>query len=327
MIDGGAGKITRSGYKTGMKPRQDIPLPDGTMKMMARILIGLLLVGGMMPAAENAPPDYRSQILTWQQHREAGLRSEDGWLTLAGLFWLKPGNNSIGSGDTNDFLLPNDAPPQVGVLKLSGKVVTFSNLAGDRVTVNKKALTGPVALHYDADDNSDIVQVGPISFYVIERGDKLGIRVKDRNSQTLQTFKGTQFFPINAAFRFEAKFIPDPRKIAVPSVIGQTEMQESPGIVEFSYKGQTYRLRPVYEGKTLFFIFKDLTSKKETYPAGRMLNTPLPQGNKVILDFNKAYNPPCCFTPYATCPLPPRDNSLPIRIEAGELRFESANKL
>lgn len=296
------------------------------MKVMARALIGLLLVGGMMLAAENAPPDYRNQIQAWQQQREARLRSQNGWLTLAGLFWLKPGINTIGAGDTNDFLLPKDAPPQVGVLKLSGKVVTFTNLAGDRVTVNKKEVTNPVVLHYDAEDNSDIVQVGPVSFYIIERGDKLGIRVKDRNSPILQNFKGTEFFPINREFRFEAKFIPDPQKIAVPSIIGQTEMQESPGIVEFSYKGQTYRLRPVYEGKTLFFIFKDLTSKKETYPAGRMLNTELPQNNQVILDFNKAYNPPCCFTPYATCPLPPKENSLPIRIEAGELRFESGSK-
>ena len=192
--------------------------------MMVRMLIGVLLAGATMLAAENAPPDYRNQILAWQQHRETGLRSEDGWLTLAGLFWLKPGNSSIGAGDTNDFLLPKDAPPQVGVLKLSGKVVTFTNLAGERVTVNKKAVAGPVVLHYDAEDNGDIVQVGPVSFYVIERGDKLGIRVKDRNSPILQNFKGTQFFPIDAAFRFEAKFIPDPQKIAVPSVIGQTEM-------------------------------------------------------------------------------------------------------
>jgi uncharacterized protein (DUF1684 family) len=280
-----------------------------------------------MLAAQNAPPDYKSQILEWQQHRETGLRSEDGWLTLAGLFWLKPGNNSIGSGDTNDFLLPNDAPPQLGILKRSGNVVTFTNLAGNRVTVNKKAVPGSVMLHYDADDNSDIVQVGPVSFYVIQRGDKLGIRVKDRNNPTLRNFKGTRFFPIDAAFRFDAKFIPDPEKILVPSVIGLTEMQESPGVVEFHYHEQTYRLRPIYEGKTLFFIFKDLTSEKETYPGGRMVNTPLPHDNRVTLDFNKAYNPPCCFTPYATCPLPPKGNSLPIRIEAGELRFESGNKL
>lgn len=310
-----------------MNARQKAPRADGTMKVMARILIGLLLAGWMMLAAENAPPDYQAQILAWQRHRETSLRSEDGWLTLAGLFWLKPGSNSIGSGETNDFLLPNDAPPQVGILKLSGKVVTFSNLAGARVTINKKAITGQAVLHYDADDNSDIVQIGPVSFYVIERGDKLGIRVKDRNNATLQNFKGTTFFPINAAFLFEAKFIPDPQKIAVPSILGQTEMQESAGVVEFNYRGETYRLRPIYEGKTLFFIFKDLTSKQETYPAGRMLNTPLPQGNKVVLDFNKAYNPPCCFTPYATCPLPPKGNSLPIRIEAGELRFEGASKL
>ena len=232
-----------------------------------------------------------ARLLEWQQHREAGLRAEDGWLTLAGLFWLKPGNNSIGSGDTNDFLLPPDAPPQVGLLRLSGKVVTFTNLAGDRVTVNKKTVAAPVMLHYDAVDNSDIVQVGPVSFYVIQRGKKLGIRVKDRNSSTRRNFKGTRFFPIDAAFRFDAKFIPDPKNIAVPSVIGVTEMQESPGIVEFNYLGQTYRLRLIYEGKTLFFIFKDLTSEKETYPGGRMLNTPLPQDHRGHAGFQQSVRP------------------------------------
>lgn len=277
--------------------------------------------------ARDDAGDYRKQIQAWQQHREAGLRSPTGWLTLAGLFWLNQGKNTIGSGETSDFLLPKDAPTQVGVFEVSGREVKFRNLTGADVTVNGKPVTNPVILQHDDDDEKcDKVEAGPVQFYVINRDKRLAVRVKDRKSETLKNFKGTEFFPINSDFRFEAKFTESPQKIPVPNILGKTEMQESPGIVEFAYKGQTYRLRPIFEGKTLFFIFKDLTSKKETYQAGRMVNTPLPENGKVVLDFNRAYNPPCAFTPYATCPLPPKENVLPIRVEAGELRYAVANE-
>jgi uncharacterized protein len=289
---------------------------------MLRLLIGLLVLGTTMLSAQETSAEYRSQIEQWQRHREAGLRSPTGWLSLAGLFWLKQGGNSIGSGVTSDFLLPKDAPSQVGLFELSGNDVTFTNLAGEHLTIDGKTVHGQVTLkHSEDDDKSDQIQIGPVLFYVIDRDGRLALRVKDRNSSMLNEFKGTRFFPINPAFRFEAKFSPAPEKIAIPDILGQTRMQDSPGIVEFEYEGHAYKLRPIYEDKTLFFVFKDLTSRKETYQAGRMVNTPLPQGGKVMLDFNKAYNPPCAFTPYATCPLPPKENALPIRIEAGELRY------
>jgi hypothetical protein len=294
---------------------------------MARFFIGFCLIGAFAMHARDDAGDYRKQIQAWQQHREAGLRSPTGWLTLAGLFWLNQGKNTIGSGETSDFLLPKDAPTQVGVFEVSGREVKFRNLTGADVTVNGKPVTNPVILQHDDDDEKcDKVEAGPVQFYVINRDKRLAVRVKDRKSETLKNFKGTEFFPINSDFRFEAKFTESPQKIPVPNILGKTEMQESPGIVEFAYKGQTYRLRPIFEGKTLFFIFKDLTSKKETYQAGRMVNTPLPENGKVVLDFNRAYNPPCAFTPYATCPLPPKENVLPIRVEAGELRYAVANE-
>jgi hypothetical protein len=296
---------------------------------MVRFVIGFGLIGvlAVQPSAMQGKDDateYRKQIVAWQQHRETGLRSPTGWLTLAGLFWLKPGKNTIGSGETSDFLLPKDAPTQVGVFEVDGKEVTFRNLSGAEVTVKGQPVKDSVVLKHDEDDGKcDQVQVGPVLFYVIDRDERLAVRVKDRESEALKNFKGTEFFPINPGLRFEATFMESPTKIPVPNILGKTEMQESPGIVEFNYEGQTFKMRPVFEGKTLFFIFKDLTSKKETYQAGRMVNTPLPNNGKVILDFNKAYNPPCIFTPYATCPLPPKENILPIRIEAGELRYVS----
>jgi hypothetical protein len=294
---------------------------------MVRLLIGFGIIGTIMLSAKDDSASYRDQILAWHKHREAGLRSPTGWLTLAGLFWLKPGKSTIGSGETSDFMLPKDAPSQVGQFEVAGKDVTFTSLAGDQLALNGRPFTGTIPIKHDEDDDkSDKITAGPIQFYVIDRDGLLAVRVKDTNSETLRNFKGTQFFPINPEFRFEAKFIDSPTKVNVPNVLGKSELQASPGLVEFTFHGQQFRLRPIFEGKTLFFIFKDLTSKKETYQAGRMVNTPLPQDGKIVLDFNKAYNPPCIFSPYATCPLPLKENILPFRIEAGELRYDEETK-
>jgi uncharacterized protein (DUF1684 family) len=295
--------------------------------MLSRILIGFVVIAAPLLMSKDTSSDYSQQILAWQRHREAGLRSPTGWLTLAGLFWLKPGDNTIGSGETSDFLLPQHAPSQVGVFHVSGNEVSFTNLGGASVTVNQAPISGTVDLKHDVDDDkSDKIQAGPVVFYVIDRDGQLAVRVKDRSSQTLKNFKGTEFFPTNPSFRFEAKFIPESKMIPVPNVQGKTEMEESPGVVEFEHGGKVFRLRPIYEGKTLFFIFKDETSRKETYQGGRMVNTPLPQLGKVVLDFNKAYSPPCMFSPFATCPWPLKENSLPFRVEAGELRYEEDHR-
>ena len=256
---------------------------------------------------------YEDSIRQWQKERDTKLRADDSWLTLAGLFWLKTGDNTIGSADSNDFVLPKDAPAQVGRLRLEGDKVVFTPSDGSSRTLS--ANEAP----------SDIVHAGSISFYIIKRGDKLGIRVKDSNSPVRKNFQGLKYFPINPEFRFEARFIPDVKKIPILNVLGQTDEEESPGIVEFTYKGQQFHLRPIYEDQTLFFLFKDPTNKTLTYQAGRMLNTPLPVNGKVDLDFNRSYNPPCTFTPYATCPLPPKENTLSFPVEAGEKRYGSGH--
>ncbi|HLH02623.1 MAG TPA: DUF1684 domain-containing protein [Bryobacteraceae bacterium] len=248
-------------------------------------------------------------IRAWQKERDAKLRSPDGWLTLVGLFWLKDGDNTIGSAENNDFVLPKSAAAHVGTLRLERGKVTYRDAQGNTRT-----------LSFD-EKKPDVVKSGTVSFYLIRRGDKFGVRAKDSESPALRQFTGMRYFPVNPELRFEAKFIPDAKKIPILNILGQTEEQESPGVVEFSYQGQTYRLRPIYEDQTLFFLFKDATNRTETYQAGRMLNTPLPKNGKVELDFNRAYNPPCTFTPYATCPLPPKENTLPFAVNAGELRY------
>jgi uncharacterized protein (DUF1684 family) len=273
---------------------------------MARLFIGIWIFSMALFSAST----YEDSIRAWQQHREAGLRSPDGWLTLVGLFPLNPGDNSIGSAKSNDFVLPQgSAPAHVGRLHVSDGKITFTAADGQ---------TRP--LSYD-EEKPDVVHAGLVSFYVIKRGNRFFVRAKDSASAVLRSFKGTTFFPINPELHFQAKFIPDRKMIAIHNVLGQTDQEESPGIVEFSYRGQPYRLRPIYEGKTLFFLFKDLTNKTETYQAGRMLNTPLPVDGNVDLDFNHSYNPPCTFTPFATCPLPPKENTLPFPVTAGEKRY------
>jgi uncharacterized protein len=269
-----------------------------------------------MMSAET-PVSHEDAIRAWQKHRNEGLRSEKGWLTLVGLFWLKPGDNSIGSAENSDMRLPKTAAEKVGILRVDGTKVMFIEPEG-----KEKQLS------YD-EDKPDVIRSNSVSFYVIKRGERLGVRAKDSESPVRKSFAGTSFFPINAAMRFEARMIDEPKKVPILNVLGQTDMEESPGLVEFNHKGQSYRLRALYEdtanGKTLYFLFKDLTSKTSTYQAGRMLNVPLPVNGKVDLDFNRAYNPPCTFTIYATCPIAPAENHLPIAIEAGEKRYNNGH--
>jgi len=273
---------------------------------MCRFLIGILVLGSTLMTAST----YEGSIRAWQKQRDAGLRSPDGWLTLVGLFWLKPGDNTIGSAPSNDFVLPkSSAPAKVGHIHLKGGTITFTAATG---TVRK--------LSYD-EEKPDVVHAGTVSFYIIKRGDRFAVRAKNSTSATLKNFRGMTYFPVNPELHFQATFIPERKAIPILNILGQTDQEESPGIVEFTYRGQHYQLRPIYEGKTLFFLFKDPTNKTETYQAGRMLNTPLPANGKVDLDFNHSYNPPCTFTPYATCPLPPKENTLPFPVIAGEKRY------
>lgn len=290
-----------------------------------RILVTGFILAVVVVAATKSPT-YVESIRAWQQHRDKGLRAPDSWLTLAGLFWLEPGHKlTIGSSNTADLpLAGTTAPGIIGTVELSGGKVLFTDRAGAAVTVDGKPVTGTVELSLN-DDNPSVLRTGSVSFFAIKRVNRIGIRVKNSDSAVLKDFKGMQYFPINPALHFaNARLIPDAKKIPILNVLGQTDMEDSPGLVEFSYEGKICRLRPIYEGKTLFFLFKDATNHSSTYHAGRMLNTPLPVNGIVDLDFNKAYNPPCVFTPYATCPLPPKQNELPFAVNAGEMRYTPA---
>jgi uncharacterized protein (DUF1684 family) len=284
----------------------------------------MLLAAFMVLLAAPAPPNYKAQIEQWRERRARALTADDGWLTVTGLFWLKEGKNTVGAAPGNDMVLPKgSAPARLGTFEFHTRATTFEAAPGAKVTVDGKP-AATAALKPDTSGNPDILQVGALTMFVIQRGTRFGIRLKDRNSERRKKFTGLKYFPINEAYRVEARFVPynPPKKIPVLNILGDTSEEPSPGYVEFRLNGRDCRLDPIEEDGFLFFIFKDLTSGKETYPPGRFLYAEMPKnGDKVILDFNKAFNPPCAFTPYATCPLPPAENHLPIRLEAGELRY------
>lgn len=274
-------------------------------------------------AVALAASDYRASMESWRADSERKLKAPDGWLSVAGLFWLKEGENRIGSDPSLPIVLPpKRSPALVGAFDLKDGKIGFRIAPKVHVMVNGKPVL-TAAMKPDSEGKPDLLQFGDFTMFVIKRGNRYAIRLRDLHSQMREEFTGLHWYPVDEKLRVVAKWTayPSPRNLAVPNVLGETANEPSPGYAEFSLGGSSYRLDPVLEGDQLFFIFRDLTSAKTTYGAGRFLYADLPKDGKVVLDFNKAYNPPCAFTPYATCPLPPKQNRLPVKIEAGELRY------
>jgi uncharacterized protein (DUF1684 family) len=267
-------------------------------------LLGLAAVAiAIMTAAT-----YSDEIAAWRKQREERLEAPGGWLSLVGLFWLHEGENSFGKDPANQIVLP-DGPARAGAFELHGGKVTI------KMDGQSRELWP---------DSADVANIGRLSMLVLKRGDKFAIRLKDPESEARRTFHGIEYYPPAEDYRVSARWVAEPRKIPILNITGQTEDMDSPGYAVFQLHGQELRLRPVLEtpdAQELFYIFRDQTSGKETYGAGRFYYSAMPKEGRVELDFNKAYNPPCAFTPYATCPLPPQQNILALRVEAGELRY------
>jgi uncharacterized protein len=278
---------------------------------MKRAVALVVLFLACKPEEKPVDAAWVDEVKKWQTNRAERLKKEDSWLTLAGLDWMKEGKNP--------------APKSSGMLMLHAGKVTFTPVAD--VTIDGKPVTGSVQLLADADEKGPtIVQFGTIRFNIIKRGDRYGVRVKDSQAPKRLNFAGLDYYPVDPKWRVEAKFeaYHPPKSIAITDVTGMTSSNVAPGALVFEVDGKEYRIDPILEegSDEFFIIFKDETSKDSTYQAGRYLYTKKPGADgKVIVDFNKAYNPPCVFTPYATCPLPPPQNRLPIRVEAGEKRY------
>jgi hypothetical protein len=281
----------------------------------------IVLVAGL--AAPAADPAYRAGIEKWRRDREAGLWAEGGWLSVAGLFWLDEGPNRFGSAPGNAIVLPaGTAPPVAGTFELRQGSVTVRAEPGVSLTTAGKSVA-TMTVRSDDPGPPDVLKLGRLSMQVIVRGGRHGIRLKDPEAPTRREFAGLRWFPVREDMRITGRFVawPAPHPIPIANVLGQVNDLPSPGYVEFTLEGRPLRLEPVFEepgAKELFFIFRDATAGHETYPAGRFFYSPMPRDGQVVLDFNKAYSPPCAFTAYATCPLPPSQNRLSVPIEAGE---------
>ena len=285
---------------------------------LLRFILPLLLV---LPQVRQ--PTYEDEIAQWRREREASLKKEGGWLEVAGLFWLKPGVNTVGTDLASNFALPKgSAPPVVGRFLFENGVVTFEPQRGVAVTLNGSLATRQV-MKPDTSGAPDVLRINTLTMFVIRRGSRTGVRLKDSNNPGRKKFAGLKYFPLQPDYRVHAKYTPydPPKRIKITNVLGETNEDVCPGYVEFDLAGKHFRMEPLLEGDELFFIFKDKTAGRETYPAGRFLYANTPKAGEVILDFNQAVNPPCAFTPFATCPLPPPQNRLTVRVAAGELRY------
>ena len=294
------------------------------------ILLSLLLISLLANACKNetletkGSPEYLEEIKQWDQHRLERLKADDGWLNLVGRTWLKPGENKFGSAKDNDVIIESDKVPEyMGVFVFEDSSVIMK--ANDGVEILLKG--NPVKeMKMIGDESKDITvfQYGPIKWNLIIRDTLYGIRFRDLESEFVKTFKGIERFPVNEDWRINAKYeaYNPPKKIYVPNVLGQISEEPSPGAVVFTKDNQTYRLDAIDAGDRLWFILADATSGEETYGGGRFLYTDKADSNGiVIVDFNKAYDPPCVLTKFATCPLPPKENYLSLRITAGEKMY------
>ncbi|MGO9211401.1 MAG: DUF1684 domain-containing protein, partial [Terriglobales bacterium] len=263
---------------------------------------------------------YQREVEKFRAEEIKDLKSN--WLVLAGLFWLKPGANSFGTAPSNPIVLPEGtAPAKAGVFELNGDEVTLKMEPGSAAIIdNQPVMTAK--LTSDASGKPTVVALGRLRMHVIKRGDRVGIRLKDLQNPALRNFTSLHFYPIEMAYRITATWVPSDgkRTVEVPNVLGDVTAETVPGEARFTVNGQQLKLTALGgdPAKGLFFVFSDPTSKTETYPAGRFLEADAVQDGKVVLDFNKAYNPPCAVTPYATCPIAPKENRLAVAIPAGE---------
>lgn len=293
-----------------------------TVVLAAGALSAATAPGGEGSAQTAGPsPDHTAAILDWRQRRHERLASDNGWLTLVGLDWLQEGANRVGSAAGNDIQLPG-GPGEWGTVTVNGDELTFVPVAGAGIEVDGAPAAMPARLVADDQGEPTVVSGATLSFYVISRG-SYALRVKDTQAPTRLSFSGVDTYPIDQDWRFDARFIAaEPgRTIEIGDVLGQVTPMPVPGTVEFERDGRTYRLIALAEegSDSLWFLFADRTTGRETYGAGRFLYSDgMPENGRVVLDFNKAYNPPCAFTDYSTCPLPPQENRLDVAITAGE---------
>jgi uncharacterized protein (DUF1684 family) len=295
-----------------------------TAALAAASFAGVQLMSAHVETSTPTGTDHAKQVETWRAQRVERLKAPNGWLSLIGLHWLKDGKSTIGSAKGNDVVLAA-GPAHLGAITLKNGKATIEVDPKSAATIDGKEAKSAELLD-DSHEKPTTVAFGTASFYLIDRNGKKALRVKDSEAKTRKQFHGIDYFAIDPAWRVEAKFeeFKPAHTLDIPTVLGTVDKMTVPGKVTFTRDGKSYSLLPVLEApdaKELWFIFADRTSGKETYGAARFLYADLPKDGKLVIDFNKAYNPPCAFTPYATCPLAPPENRLDLRVTAGEKKY------
>lgn len=295
--------------------------------LMAASLAGVQVMSAKVETSTGADA-YTKQIETWRAGRVERLKAPNGWLSLIGLDWLKEGRNKVGSAKDNDIVL-TAGPAHLGIVTLKGGKASIELDPKSGATIDGRK-QGSAELLDDTHEKPTTVTFGTASFYVIDRNGRKGLRVKDSEAATRKHFLGLDYYPIDPKWRIEAKWVPfdPPHTLEIPTVLGTTDKMPVPGKAVFVRDGKTYELTPVLEepdAKEVWFIYADKTSAKETYGGGRFLYADMPKDGKLVIDFNKSYNPPCAFTPHATCPLAPPENRLPIPVTAGEKKYRGGH--
>ncbi len=302
-------------------------------KGLMRVAAAIAALSAVMPLALKASDhmqDERARFEDWRAKRLASLTSETGWLTPIALYWLKEGENSFGRAPAQAFAVDDAAlAPDTGAFVLTDGRVRYVAHDSKAMTYRGEPVTS-LELKSDADENPTELIAGSLHFMLIERAGHLGIRVRDSVSPNRVRFKGLEYFPFRADWHIQAHFVPyvPERRIPIVNILGMKEEMTSPGAIVFEREGRSWRLDAILEApgdRELFVIFSDATSGKQTYGAGRFLYVGLPQAGRIDVDFNESFNPPCAFTDFATCPLPPPQNRLALAIDAGELKYEHAH--
>ena len=295
--------------------------------LMTSLLMAASLSGAQVVAAD-AGDDYTREIESWRAGRLERLQSPTGWLSLVGLEWLKPGRNTVGAASDNDIVIAG-APAHLGSVDWDGDKVNIS-LKADSGALIDGQLLGSAEMLDDSHEKPTTVSFGTTRFYLVDRaGGKKGLRIKDSKAETRTHFLGLDYYPVDPSWHIEARWVAfdPPHTLEIPNVLGTIDKITVPGKAVFEHEGKTFELLPVLETEDadeLFYIIADKTSGKETYGAGRFFYSAMPKDGKVVLDFNKAYNPPCAFTPYATCPLAPPENRMPVAVRAGEKKYRGS---
>jgi uncharacterized protein len=290
---------------------------------MAMLVVGIAACG--RGSGSSALPDAataNAAVLEWRAKHEADYRRD--WVTIAGLFPLQQGRNTAGSAPTQNVVLPASAPSTIGTFVLTGERVRFEPEPNVPVLLKDKPVTTAIDLRDDSAQESDELAAGPIRLVVHVSGGKRALRVRDPSGPLARDFRGFSWFPVDAQYRVVGRLIRDaaPQRLKVVNTYGDVDEYVSEGVVEFDLQGQTLRLRPfTTRPNRFYFVFRDASSGQETYDTARFLYSDLRADGTTVLDFNEAYNPPCAFNPYTTCPIPLQENRLPVKILAGEKAY------